>query len=417
MLQAPCIAIVGAGHAGTRAAFALREQGWTGRILLVGEEDCAPYERPPLSKHALLTPEAPAAPIAEPARYGQQGIELVTGTRVTAIDTARRCLVMTTDGAPPQTVAYDKLLLATGGRARPLDIPGADDPRILTLRDRRDAARLAGRLGAGTTLAVLGGGFIGLEAAAAARQRGSDVVLLEAGPRLLGRAVPASLAALVHGLHAERGLDIRLGDAAAAFEPGQDRIVVRCVSGAVVAADTVVVAIGMSPDVSLARAAGLAVGRGILVDRSLRTSAPDVYAAGDACEFPGAGGGGTLVMESWANAQAQAELAARNMLGDAAPYQPATWMWSDQYDCALQMVGRCGDAAAVVTRVLPGGGRLEFHLDAAQRIVGAAGLAPATALGRAFLIARRLVDAGAQRSPADLADPDCALKSLLAAGR
>lgn len=414
MTHVPCIVIVGAGQAGARAALALRAKGWDGRVLLVGEEAHAPYERPPLSKQALLAPDAAATLVAEIRRYDEQRIELRLCTRVTALDTTARTVTLSPDQGATESVRYDKLLLATGGRARRLDIPGTLDERVMTLRHAGDATRLAARLGAGTTVAVLGGGFIGLEVAAAARQRGGEVILLEAGPRLLGRAVPPSLAALVHALHAARGVDIHLGDAPVAFEPTTDHLVVRCASGRGFAVDTVVVGIGMTPEVSLAKAAGLTVRRGIAVDPRLATSAEHVYAAGDACEFPGVEPGAGIVMESWANAEAQAQVVAGNLLGGAEAYRPDTWIWSDQYDHVLQMVGTCVGLGAVATRPLPGGG-LDFYLDAGQRVVGAAGFAPAASLARAFLLARRLVESGAQRSPADLADPERALKSLLAA--
>jgi len=416
MAQLPCIVIVGAGQAGARAALTLRERGWAGRVLLVGEEAHAPYERPPLSKRSLLTPEAAATLVAEVSRYAQDGIELQLQTRVLSIDTAARCVTLAHGDDAPEIVHYSKLLLATGGKARRLDLPGADDARVMTLRHANDATRLATRLGPGSTVAVLGGGFIGLEVAASARQRGSEVVLLEAGPRLLGRAVPADIAGLVHALHAARGVDIRLLDSVSAFEPASasGRITVRCASGTTIAVDTVVIGIGMVPEVSLATAAGLQVRRGIVVDSTLRTSADDVYAAGDVCEFPNHEGTGTTVMESWANAEAQAVVAARNMMGDAEAYRPDLWMWSDQYDHGLQMAGRCIEPSHVVTRVLPGG-QLAFYLDAEERIVGAAGFAPTASLARAFTVARRLVATQERRRPAELGDPERALKSLLAA--
>ncbi len=414
MTHAPCIVIVGAGQAGARAALALRARGWDGRLLLVGAEGHAPYERPPLSKQALLAPGTPATPVATAQHCEDQRIELRLRTRATALDTARRTVTLEAAHGGVESVRYDRLLLATGGLARRLDLPGALDERVMTLRDAGDAARLATRLGAGIRLAVLGGGFIGLEVAAAARQRGGEVVVLEAGPRVLGRAVPAPLAALVHALHVTRGVDIHLGDAPVALEPAADHLVVRCASGRGFAVDTVVVGIGMVPEVSLAKAAGLTVRRGVVVDHELATSAEDVYAAGDACEFPGAVPGTGIVMESWANAEGQARVVASNLLGGTERYRPDTWMWSDQYDHALQMVGMCLGADAVATRPLQGG-RLDFHIDADRRVVGAAGFAPAAALARSFLLARRLVESGAQRSKAELADPERALKSLLAA--
>jgi 3-phenylpropionate/trans-cinnamate dioxygenase ferredoxin reductase subunit len=294
-----------------------------------------------------------------------------------------------------------------------LDVPGSANERVLTLRHAEDAALLSARLRPGEMVVVVGGGFIGLEVAASARLRGCKVEVLEAGPRLLGRAVPSSLASLVQALHVSRGVAVRLLDVPMAFEAAADSIMVNLASGTVLAADTVVVGIGMTPEVSLAREAGLAVKRGIVVDSTLRTSSEDVYAAGDACEFPDTDGVGSVVMESWANAEAQAERVAGNMLGDAQPYQPASWMWSDQFDHSLQMLGRCANATSVVTRAIAEG-QIEFHLDAEQRIVGAAGFAPTALLARAFTVARRLVDVRAQRAPSHLADPERTMKSLLA---
>ncbi|WP_077034369.1 NAD(P)/FAD-dependent oxidoreductase [Pelomonas sp. KK5] len=406
------IVIVGAGQAGARAALALRAQGWNGPVLLIGQEPHAPYERPALSKQALLDAATSLSWVAPVEDYAAQRIELRLGTRVLALDAQARSIELQAGDGPAERIGYDRLLLATGGSARRLAIPGSDDERVLYLRDAADARRLAARLRPGARLAVVGGGFIGLEVAASARQRGCEVTVLEAGTGVLGRAAPASLAALVQALHARHGVKLRLGDAPLAFEGLPDQVLVQLGSGGLLGVDAVLMGVGMMPNVALARAAGLRVNRGIVVDERLQASAPGIYAAGDVCEYPDADGAGTVLMESWANAEATGSHVAASMLGAVLPYRPVPWMWSDQYDHAFQRVGRCGAADRVVTREISGG-RMEFYLGADGRLVGAAGFAPASSLARAFLVARKLVEARPCLPPTGLADPDVPLKSLL----
>ncbi len=401
--------IVGAGHVGGRAALALREAGWAGLIALVGDEADAPYERPPLSKGVLLG-EPFAATLRAPAAYADEGIDLITGTRVVSVDREAREVVLG-DG---RSLPYRALLLATGGRARRLDIPGAQLPGVCTLRTLPEANTLAQRLAPGARCVVVGGGFIGLEVAASARARGCDVVVLEAGPRLLGRGVPASIAARVLALHEARGVTIRLGVLPVAFERRGDALQVRLGDGSGFDADTVVVGIGIVPNSELAARAGLATGNGIVVDAGLRTADPLVFAAGDVALFPSPLSGRPLRLESWHNAEEQARIAARNMAGGSESVGAAPWFWSDQYEHQLQIAGDPTLGVQAVARAVAGDAQIDFHLDAWGRMVGIAGFGPGAALAKEFKLARTLFERGVTADAQRLADPEVKLKSLLA---
>lgn len=406
----PAMLIVGAGHCGGRAAQALREAGWTGPIHLVGMERHVPYERPPLSKELLAGEKtAEACQLRSVQAMIDDGVRLHT-QRVSALDTARRCITL----ANGQVLPYHRLLLATGGSARCLDIPGADLPEVLTLRSVDDALLLAQRLGANRHLLVVGGGFIGLEVAASARRTGMAVTLVEGAPRLLGRAVPADIAASAQALHRDRGVDLRLGVQPTAIAPRQPGGVrVHLNDGRHVDADTVLVGIGMKPATDLARAAGLAVAQGIVVDAGLRTSAPDVFAAGDVAEFPGPLSGQPLRQETWFNAETQARVAAHNMVGGHAVCDQAPWFWSDQYDHQLQVAGEPALGTQTAVRALGGGDdRIAFHLDAQDRIVGMSAWGRAPRCLRDFKLARLLVERRVTARPAALADPAVPLKAL-----
>jgi 3-phenylpropionate/trans-cinnamate dioxygenase ferredoxin reductase subunit len=403
--------IIGAGHCGGRAAQVLRELGWSGTIDLVGMERHAPYERPPLSKELLTGAKNADACLLRPCQdLIDDGIRLHHG-RARAIDTARKTVTL----ANGQSLAYHSLLLSTGGRARTLRIPGADLPEVMTLRTLDDALALAPRLSASSRLLVVGGGFIGLEVAASARQLGTAVTLVEGAPRLLGRAVPAEVAERVLALHRERGVDLRLGVLPESIAPQASGVRVRLSDGSELDVDTVVVGIGIEPAVDLARDAGLAVARGISVDASLRTSAAEVFAAGDAAEFPSALSGQPIRQETWLNAETQAHVAAQNMLGGDALYTQAPWFWSDQYDHQLQVSGEPALGTHSITRALGEGDQITFYLDAGQRLVGMSGWGLASRTAREFKLARTLVEKLVSASPAALADPGTKLKSLLSA--
>ncbi len=406
--------IVGAGHAGGRAALALRDAGWTGPVVLVGDEPEPPYERPPLSKGVLLG-EPFTATLAPPSRYAEAGIEWLAGRRATCIDRAAG-EVLLDDG---RRLPYHALLLATGGRARRLDVPGANLEGVCTLRTLADASALAARLTPHARLVVIGGGFIGLEVAASARTRGCSVSVLEAAPRLLGRAVPEPIAAHVEALHAGRGVTVRLGVAPVGFERVGAALQVRLADGGSIEADTVVVGIGIVPNCELAERAGLACGdgSGIVVDAHLRTTDPRIFAAGDVARFTSLASGRPMRLESWHNAEDHARVAAVNMAGGSAMVGTTPWFWSDQYDHQLQIAGDPSLATQLATRTLADAAQLHFHLDADGGIAGVSGFGPTSALAKEFKLARTLFEHGVRADAATLADPAIKLKALLAASR
>lgn len=406
------MAIVGAGHAGGRAAQVLRESGWRGRIVLIGAEAHLPYERPPLSK-GVLTGERCAAQcrLREPDAWAADGIEPVVAT-VERIDPHAR--EVRVSGA--RVFGYDALLLATGARARRLAIPGAALDGVFALRTLDDAAALGARLVPDARIVLIGGGFIGLEVAASARLRGCRVTVLDAAPRVLGRAVPETIAARVQALHEEQGVAIRVNRKPVAIErtPGGALAVVLD-DGDTLIADTVVAGIGIDPADELARDAGLAVDRGIVVNARLETSARGIYAAGDVAVFPSALSGRPVRQETWHGAETQARAAARNMLGADEPYREMPWFWSDQYDAQLQVAGEPALGELAVARRLDGDAEIHFHFDGGGRLVAASGFGRASGFVKEMKLARTLVERGAAVAPAAVADANVKLKSLLPA--
>lgn len=391
--------IVGAGHAGGRAALTLREEGYTGSLILIGDEAHLPYERPPLSKAVLQgSTDLAGCSLCDSTRLAALGIEHIAGNPVSRLDPQQHRLQL----ADGQWLTYTGLLLATGGRARRL--PEAQAP-VLYLRTHDEAVALRDRLRPGTRVVVVGGGFIGLEVAATARGLGCEVTLLEAGPRLASRVLPAPISAALLALHREQGVDVRLNVALECIHADA----VQLVDGQRLPCDLVVAGIGMQPNIELAAAAGLEVGQGIRVDAQLRTSASDIYAAGDVCEFRLAGI--YQRQETWRNAEAQGRHAALNLLGRALPFETLPGFWSDQYDWGLQTVGVM--TAHTVSRALPGAGLLLFYLDDDARLQGAFGWAPGNGAARDIKLCERLIAAGTVLNPGSLADADVSLKPLL----
>jgi 3-phenylpropionate/trans-cinnamate dioxygenase ferredoxin reductase subunit len=403
--------IVGAGHVGGRAAQALREFGWSGEILLIGRETHLPYERPPLSK-ALLTGERDGASCALRPREAYQADRIAHIVEaVVSIDGSAREVIL----AGGRRIGYQALLLATGGHLRRLAIPGAELPGVLGLRTLDDAAALAPRLTPGAKIVVVGGGFIGLEVAASARKRGCEVSLVEGADRLMGRAVPAAIAAQVLSLHQSRGVNLRLQTTPVEMVPLADGgICVGLSDGSDLTATTVVVGIGIEPATELARAVGLSVNCGIEVSAELATSLPGIFAAGDVAEFPSALSGQAIRQESWHNAETQGRTAARNMLGGHEPYTALPWLWSDQYDHVLQVGGESALGRTSVTRAW-GGAQIQFHLDAEDRLVGVSGFGESAAMAREFKLARMLVERRLRPRVDQLSDTSITLKSLLRA--
>ena len=311
--------IVGAGECGARAALALREEGYDGPVTLIGAEAHLPYERPPLSKEALCCAEHPRPKdVATEQRLADAGVTLLRSTQALSIDRDRRTVSLSTGNE----LGYDRLLLATG--ASPRRLPLAEHSgRCVYLRTYDDALAIRSRLHAGIRLAVIGGGFIGLEVAASARTLGCEVTVIEAQPRILMRGVPEEIASVVHAEHERRGTKFKVGQAIAAIADGSDTVRIELAAGESVDADLCLVGIGAVPNTDLAAAAGLAIDNGIAVDAGLRTSDPHIFAAGDCCSFPLALYDGRRVrLEAWRNAQEQGALAARNMLGADERTQP-----------------------------------------------------------------------------------------------
>lgn len=398
MMNAPLI-IVGAGHAGGRAALTLREEGYTGRLILIGDEPHLPYERPPLSKGLLQgTTDLAGCSLCDSDQLAELGIEHIAGNPVTQLQPQQHRLQL----ADGQWLPYAGLLLATGGRARRLPQVQAN---VLYLRTHDEALALRSVLNPGTRLVVVGGGFIGLEVAATARGLGCEVTVLEAGPRLAGRVLPPVISQALLELHREQGVDVRLNVALESIQADS----VQWVDGQLLPCDLVVVGIGMQPNIELATAAGLEVGQGIRVDDYLRTSAPNIYAAGDVCEFRL--GGRYQRQETWRNAEAQGRHAALNLLGREVLFEALPGFWSDQYHWGLLTVGVM--SPSVVTRALPGGGLLLFYLDAEQHLQGACGWAPGNSVAKDIKLCERLIAARIPLNPTGLADPELSLKHLL----
>jgi 3-phenylpropionate/trans-cinnamate dioxygenase ferredoxin reductase subunit len=405
------IVIVGAGECGARAAFALREKGFGGEITLIGTEPHLPYERPPLSKDGLAGAEPPRL-VADAGRYEEAGIAVLTNVSVESIDRRHKAVRLGDDRA----IRYDRLLLATGARPRTLPGTPENSDRIRVLRTHADALAIRGALRTGRKLAIIGGGFIGLELAATARKLGAEVVLIEGLPRVLSRGVPEEIAAVVADRHRQEGVEIVCGARIAALEANDDGARVVFADGASRLADLIVVGIGAIPNTELAEAAGLLIENGIAVDETLRTSDPDIYAAGDCCSFPLSHYRGRRVrLEAWRNAQDHGALVAANLMGAAVPVASVPWFWSDQYELTLQIAGLADDATTTARRDLGDGAFILFHLDGEGRVIAASGIGPGNAVARDIRLAEMLIAAASRPDPAVLSSPETKLKTLLAA--
>jgi 3-phenylpropionate/trans-cinnamate dioxygenase ferredoxin reductase subunit len=399
--------IVGAGEAGVRGGFALRERGYQGTVTLIGDEPHLPYERPPLSK-AGKEAETVRAIVAN-ERFAEAGITFLRGQRAISLDPARHVLLLEAG----ETLSYQRLLLATG--AAPRQFPGiATSDRIHVLRTVEDASAIRRHMREDGRLAILGGGFIGLELAAMGRKLGTAITLFEAQPRVLMRGVPEKLALALQARHAAEGVELLCGVGIETIADGESGVAIGFADGRQIKADALVVGIGAEPNTRLAAEAGLAIDNGIAVDRHLATSDPHIFAAGDCCSFPVAAYGGRRVrLESWRNAQEQGSVAAANMLGEAAPFDAVPWFWSDQYDLTLQVAGLSDGATSTVGRTLSPEAEILFHLDADGRLLAASGLGRGGAVARDIRLAEMLIARGTCPDRAALADPSVKLKSLL----
>jgi 3-phenylpropionate/trans-cinnamate dioxygenase ferredoxin reductase subunit len=380
-----------------RAAFALRERGYQGDVTLISGEPYLPYERPPLSKGALPVQK----PIRQQIDYSEARINLCLGRQIKMLD-HDRSMVLAHDGT---TWAYQKLLLATGARSRLL--PGME--AATTLRSFDDAAAIFGRLCPGTRLAIIGGGFIGLELAAAGRGLGVQVTVIEAASRLMARAVPPEIAAIVEARHRTEGVHLRLGAQVTALH----QTGVATDDGTLLEADLVVAGVGAVPNTELAQEAGLSIDNGIKVDGRFRTSVSNVFAAGDCCSVPHQGG--RLRLESWRIAQEQGAHAAAAMLGEVDDFAKVPWFWSDQYDLGLQVAGLMTADAETTVRHLGDGVCIAFQHSTDGRLLCAAGVGKGNRIAKDIRLAEMLITCGASPPPAKLADASINLKTLLKA--
>jgi 3-phenylpropionate/trans-cinnamate dioxygenase ferredoxin reductase subunit len=398
--------IVGAGQAGSDLATALRQQGYTGRIILIGEETAPPYRRPPLSKAFLSGEMTEDALYLKPAAtYAKQEVELRTGVRVTAID--RKAKTVTLDTG--ETIKYDKLALTTGGRARRLPLPGADKPNVHYVRTIEDIKRLKEQFKPSARLVIIGGGYIGLEAASVAVKKGLKVTLVEALPRLLARVTGPELSQYYDGVHRRHGVDIRLGAGVQALEGGDNVDTVILQDGTRLPADLLIVGIGLIPNTELAEQAGLEVDNGILVDLYAQTSDPDIVAAGDCTNHENGFLGRRLRLESVPNASEQARVAAASICGQKVPHAGIPWFWSDQYDLKLQMVGINQGYEEVVIR-----GSMEADNFSAFYLKEGVVIAVDTVnRPQDFMIGKKIVAARMKIDPAVLADESVVLKTLV----
>ncbi|MBZ9736364.1 FAD-dependent oxidoreductase [Mesorhizobium sp. CA18] len=403
--------VIGAGECGGRAALALRDLGFEGPVTLVGDEPHLPYERPPLSKEAM-TGEAPSIKaIATDALFAERAIRHIHSVRAVAIDRAAH-VVQLSDGS---SLPYEKLLLATGSVPRTLPMPGLGG-RCVYLRTFNDALAIRAHLSAGNRVAIIGGGFIGLELAAAARKLGAAVTVIEAQPRILMRGVPAEIAEIIHKAHEAEGVAISTGQGIAAIADDGAEVSITLADGQAIVADLAVIGIGAVPVTALAAEAGLAIDNGIAVDEQLRTADPDIFAAGDCCSFPLAVYGGRRVrLEAWRNAQEQGALAAKNMLGAEEAHAAVPWSWSDQYGLTLQIAGLSDEGKSIVRRDLDDGAFILFHLAEDGRLVAASGIGPGNAVARDIRLAEMLIAKRATPAPEALGSQAVKLKSLLAA--
>ena len=406
------IVIIGGGQAGGRLAQLLAADPGRFEVALVCREPHPPYQRPPLSKGILLGTASFESCLLWPERDpAWTMVERHTGVSAETIERETRTVRLSNG----ERLHYDLLALATGSNARRLISPGAELEEVYHLRSIDDSLAIADRFVAGKRLIIVGGGFIGLEIAACARQHKLEVTVVEASDRLLGRVVPPEIGGLLAKRHAAEGVMLKTGTMVERFI-GNSRSVVNAVelsSGQILPCDLAVVGIGAKPETDLALAAGLEVAVGIRVDASLRSSDPAIFACGDVATFWHPLFEQPIRFEAWQNAEDHGRVAASVLRGEPAICDFVPWFWSDQYDLSLQIAGLPYLGSSVVTRRLSGDAVILFHLGPTGRILGATGLGKAESIGRDIRRAQTLIAARIHPSPAALRDPHQSLRSML----
>ena len=397
------VVIIGAGQASAVAAATLRKEKYTGTIRILGDESQPAYDRPPLSKYYLAGEmELPKLLIRPAEFYADNDIDLHTNTRVASIDAEAKQVVTATD----EVFDYDKLVIATGSRARRLNLPGSDLEGIFYLRTLDDVDLIRQAMGSGKKLCVIGGGYVGLEVAAVASVAGLDVTVIETQDRILQRVTTPEMSDYYHNLHVARGVTIMVNKAVKGFDGTGSVSKVLCGDNTV-DADLVIIGVGIVPNIEIAENAGIDCDNGILVDDHGQTSNPDIYAAGDCTNHPNRLLGRRLRLESVPNAIEQARVACINLLGGDLEYASIPWFWSDQYELKLQMVGFSSDGEESVVRGDKSTNSFAvFHLKD-----GCVVAVDAVNSSKAFMLGKRLY--GKSVDAALLADESIELKSFL----
>lgn len=403
------VVIVGAGHGGAQAAIALRQNGFEGSILMIGRDADIPYERPPLSKEYLAREKEFERICIRPAKFWEdKQVGMMLGSTVTEVDPGAHKLTLA-DGS---TVEYGKLIWATGGDPRRLSCAGADLAGVHGVRDRADADRMMAELDAGAkNVVVIGGGYIGLEAAAVLTKFGCNVVLLEALPRVLARVAGEELSSFYQNEHLSKGVDLRLEVQVDCLVGNDDKVTgVKLVDGQVLSADMVVVGIGIVPAVGPLIAAGASGGNGVDVDEFCRTSLPDIYAIGDCAAHANAFAEGAVIrLESVQNANDMATTAAKDITGKGEPYHALPWFWSNQYDLKLQTAGLSIGHDATVLRGDPASRSFSVVYLRGGKVIA---LDCVNAM-KDYVQGRKLVEAGLAITPEALANAEVPLKELM----
>ena len=408
-MESADVVIVGAGHGGAQAAIALRQQGFEGSIVLVGRDPLPPYERPPLSKEYLARDkEFERIYIRPPAFWNERGVMLRLGVTATAVDPAAHAVKLS-DGSE---IRYGKLIWAAGGDPRRLSCSGADLQGVHAVRDKTDVDRIMAELDNGAKrVAVVGGGYIGLEAAAVLTKLGCQVTLLEALPRVLARVAGEPLSTFFEGYHRQHGVDLRLEAKVDRLE-GENGWVRRVVleGGDTVDCDMVVVGIGIVPAAGPLIAAGASGANGVDVDEFCRTSLPDIYAIGDCAAHANAYADGAVIrLESVQNANDMATTAAKHIAGGEEPYRAFPWFWSNQYDIKLQTAGLSLGHDQAIVRGDPADGKFSVIYLKEGRVIAL----DCVNMVKDYVQGRKLVEARAAPDPTALGDESIALKELL----
>ena len=399
--------IVGASHAAAMLAPSLRQQGWQGRIIVIGAEASIPYHRPPLSKDYLAGAKSLEEILIRPAKvYEKSEVEFILETSVESIDRDNKTVRLSNN----ETLSYDKLALTVGSKVRKVNLPGVDLDGVFYLRDLKDVERISAHISPGANAVIVGGGYIGLETAAVLNRKGMNVTVLEMMERVLQRVTAPALSEFYTRIHEEEGVNIRCGIGVTGFK-GNGRVSkVLCSDGSEFSADLVIIGVGILPNTELAAAAGLQVDNGIVVNARAQTSDPDIFAAGDCTFHHNPVYDRWVRLESVQNATDQSRVIAGAACGKEMSYNTVPWFWSEQYDLMLQIAGLSQGYDEIITRGDPGNGRsfAAFYLRAGRVIAVDAVNRP-----QEFMFTKKLIPAQKTVDKLKLADADVPIKELL----